>query len=196
MVFGLFRRKKKNQQIVAAIYDRLTASSRHPALYEAMGAPDTVMGRFEMIAVHMVIFFRRTGQGGPAVRDLAQEIVDAFFEDIDHSIREIGIGDMGVPKRMKKFARMFYGRYESYAAAIDAGDREALRAALARNIYPPQHDGSPNPAARDVTALSDYVISRAGDLMSVSDEEILAGQVAIRPPEPRSAAAVHAVGGR
>lgn len=194
MVFGLFRRKKTNQHIVAAIYERLTASSRHPTLYETMGAPDTVMGRFEMIAAHMVIFFRRTGQGRPAVRDLAQEIVDAFFEDIDHSIREIGIGDMGVPKRMKKFARMFYGRYESYAEAIDAGDREALRAALARNIYPPQRDGSPNPAARDVAPLADYFLSRAADLMSVTDEDILAGRVAIRPPEPVPAA--EAIGGR
>lgn len=196
MVFGLFSRKKNNQKIVSAIFDRLTAASRHPSLYETMGAPDTVMGRFEMIAAHMVIFFRRTGKGSPAVRDLAQEIVDAFFEDIDHSIREIGIGDMGVPKRMKKLARMFYGRYESYAKAIDDNDGKALEAALSRNIYPPQRDGSINPQTRDVSALADYFLARASDLQSTSDEDILAGRVMIVPPQPASHVEPQAAGGR
>ena len=75
--------------------------------------------------------------GGPPVARPAGlipvKIVDAFFQDLDHSMRELGIGDQGVPKRMKKFAGMFYGRLESYAAAIDGADADALAAALRRN---------------------------------------------------------------
>jgi cytochrome b pre-mRNA-processing protein 3 len=101
----------------------ITGAARAPVFYESMGVPDTVLGRFEMISIHLILYLRRTGKAGDASRALAQDIVDAFFEDVDHSIRELGIGDMGVPKRMKKLARMFYGRVQSYGQAVDAGDQ-------------------------------------------------------------------------
>lgn len=136
MIFGFSRRKKHNRQIVEKLYAELTAAGRAEVFFAECGVPDTVMGRFEMIAAHMIVFLRRAMRGGRETEELAQEVVDAFFQDLDHSLREIGIGDQGVPKRMKKLARMFYGRYEAYSPALDAGDREALAAALARNIAP------------------------------------------------------------
>ena len=136
MIFGLFKKKNNNRAIVDRQYATLTAAARTPAFYLDLGVPDTVMGRFEMLSVIMILYFRRTKSSDVSGQEIAQEIVDAFFQDLDHSIRELGIGDQGVPKRMKKFAGMFYGRLESYAAALDASDRVALAAALRRNIYP------------------------------------------------------------
>ena len=84
--------------------------------------PDTPLGRYEMLALHMFLFLHRMrGEVGTAAA-VAQEVTDTFFLDVDHSLRELGIGDVGVPKRVKKLARMFYGRAAAYGEALDAGD--------------------------------------------------------------------------
>jgi cytochrome b pre-mRNA-processing protein 3 len=175
MFFGWLRRNRGNQEVVKRTYEALTQAARAPAFYRDMNVPDTVIGRFEMLSVHMALYFRRTGEGAPALRDLAQDIVDAFFEDIDHSIREIGIGDMGVPKRMKKFARMFYGRLNAYAAALDAGNRDDLAVALSRNIHPEAFNGSQ--PVEGTMALARHMMAVDATLRVWPDEQLLAGQL-------------------
>jgi len=175
MIWNLFKRKKANQALVERQYAELTGAARSEVFYETMGVPDTVMGRFEMISLHLFLYLRRTGSAGEAARGLAQEVVDAFFEDVDHSIRELGIGDMGVPKRMKKLAKMFYGRVTSYSQALDAGDRQALTDALKRNIHPASGDEAPS-----MQALSDWVIATARSLEDVPEETLAAGQMAFK----------------
>jgi cytochrome b pre-mRNA-processing protein 3 len=170
MIFGLFRKKNSNQAIVDRQYSTLTAAARMPQFYESMNVPDTVMGRFEMLSLVMILFFRRTRSSGTSGQEIAQEIVDAFFQDIDHSIRELGIGDVGVPKRMKKLAGMFYGRLESYSAALDAGDRAALAAALLRNIHP-----GATADMQDMTALAGWMFEAEADLSAQSEDRISTG---------------------
>lgn len=165
----------------------LTQAGRHPVFYAEMGVPDTVMGRFEMISAHMVLFFRRTGRGGADLRALAQDVVDAFFEDLDHSIREIGIGDMGVPKRMKKLARMFYGRYEAYDAAIEAGDRAALAVALGRNIHPGASAEAGEERAAGLDRLADHVFAVDAAFAAQDERDLMAGRLAVPAPESVSA---------
>jgi len=142
MIFGFFRKNKVNRTIVERQYGILTTAARQKAFYEHADVPDTVMGRFEMLAAVLILYFRRTGKEPEGVKAIAQEIVDAFFEDLDHSIRELGIGDQGVPKRMKKLASMFYGRVDSYGKALDSGSRDDLAAALRRNFHPETTDES------------------------------------------------------
>ena len=100
MIFRLFKKKNHNRAIVDRQYAALTSAARIPFFYSDLDVPDTVMGRFEMLSIVMILFFRRTAKSEASGQELAQEIVDAFFQDIDHSIRELGIGDQGVPKRM------------------------------------------------------------------------------------------------
>ena len=176
MIFGLFRKKKQNQPIVDRQYASLTSTARDPFFYTDLGVPDTVMGRFEMLSIAMILFFRRTASSAVSGQELAQEIVDAFFQDLDHSIRELGIGDPGVPKRMKKLAGMFYGRLESYAAALDAIDRDALAAALARNIHPQSGEHPP------MDCLAGWMIAAEKALVAVSEEEIARGGAVLLPP--------------
>lgn len=178
MFFGLFGKKNGNRRIVEKQYAALTAAARRPGLYESLGVPDTVMGRFEMLAAMLILYFRRTRASDRSGQEIAQEIVDAFFEDVDHSIRELGVGDVGVPKRMKKFAGMFYGRLESYAAALDAGDGEALAAALARNIHPEAGDGAPS-----MRPLADYLFSVERAMAAVAEDDIATGSLAVPAPE-------------
>ncbi|TPW31899.1 ubiquinol-cytochrome C chaperone family protein [Pararhizobium mangrovi] len=179
MIFGLFggRRRNANRRIVTTVYETLTAAARAPAFYTAMSVPDSVMGRFEMLAVEMVLFLRRTRGGSVEVEAIAQEVVDEFFLDLDHSIREIGIGDVGVPKRMKKFARMFYGRAEAYSAALDARDTWALADALKRNVHPE------NENAPDMLALAHYMTATEDALAGTPDAAILSGELTVPRPK-------------
>lgn len=174
MILNLFRRKKSNTAIVTRQYDELTDAARQVAFYQDMNVPDTVLGRFDMISIHMMLYLRAVKDKGEAIEGLAQEIVDAFFEDIDHSIRELGIGDAGVPKRMKKLASMFYGRVNSYGNAIDNQDSDELCAALVRNLYPENKD-----TKLEMNTLSNYIISTDAELHNITHDTMLQGQLKI-----------------
>ena len=97
MIFGLFGKKNGNRRIVEKQYATLTKAARHPYLYEALDVPDTVIGRFEMLSLVFILYFRRTRASATSGQEIAQEIVDAFFMDIDYSIRELGVaaGEVG-----------------------------------------------------------------------------------------------------
>ena len=182
MVFGYFSRKRKNREIVDGLYRQLTQVARDPVYYTEMQVPDTVMGRFEMLSLVMVLFFRRTDKAGVAVKQLAQDVVDTFFEDIDHSIRELGIGDSGVPKRMKKLARMFYGRAQSYGNALNDANVSELAEALKRNIYPV--DGKAGQAVEanqlvDMTLLAEKAMHLDGVFSRLEEANLLDGQLDI-----------------
>lgn len=181
MIFGLFRNRKHNQAIMKRQYDQLTAASRNPAFFLDYGVPDTVMGRFEMVSIVMILFFRRTRASDTSGQELAQEIVDAFFQDLDHAIREIGIGDVAVPKRMKKFAAMFYGRLESYAKALDDRDAGALADALARNIHPGKAE------AADMSALATYMLEAEKTLAEEPEDRVQTGSLVFPAPERKEA---------
>lgn len=178
MIFGLFRTRNHNRVIVDRQYATLSETARIADFYARLDVPDTVMGRFEMLSAVMILFFRRTRSSETSGQEIAQEIVDAFFMDIDYSIRELGIGDNSVPKRMKKLAGMFYGRLESYAAAMDANDRDALAAALKRNIHPKLGDAAPSMAG-----LADWMIAAEGHLNGISETEIATGTATFPQPE-------------
>lgn len=175
-MFQRMFRRDPNRKIVEALYASIVAAARREHYFSQWQVPDTPLGRFEMISLQMfLVQHRLRGETGTA-RDVAQSLIDDFFTDVDHSLRELGIGDLGVPKRMKKLARMFYGRTVSYGEAIDAGDRAALAAALARNIRPDSADW-PHAAA-----LADHVLVSVEGLRATPTEAILRGDLHFAVP--------------
>ncbi|MDX0628680.1 ubiquinol-cytochrome C chaperone [Sinorhizobium medicae] len=173
MIFGLFKKKSGNIAIVKRQYEALTAAARQPFLYTDLDVPDTVMGRFEMLSAVLILYFRRTRGSARAGQEIAQEIVDAFFEDVDHSIRELGVGDVSVPKKMKKLAGMFYGRLESYAAALEGRDAGALAAALRRNFHADVED------APSMRGLASYLLAVESVLSDTAEEDVETGRLRI-----------------
>ncbi|MDQ2705668.1 MAG: ubiquinol-cytochrome C chaperone [Pseudomonadota bacterium] len=173
-LFG--RERHANRAITEALYASIVAAARQPPFYSHWSVPDTALGRFEMLSLHMFIFQHRMHKEAGASWDIAQILIDDFFADVDHSLRELGIGDMGIPKRMKKLAKMYYGRTAAYADALDRGDRQALAAALARNIRP-EAESWPE-AAR----LADYVTDAVEMLAAQDSEAIRAGSVSFPTP--------------
>ncbi|RAZ88447.1 ubiquinol-cytochrome C chaperone [Mesorhizobium hawassense] len=172
-LFG--RERNANRAITDALYAQIVAAARQTVFYSDWNVPDTPLGRFEMLSLHMyLVQHRLRGEQGVAA-EVAQVLIDEFFLDVEHSLRELGISDVGVPKRMKKLAKMFYGRTSAYDDALEQDDRVALAAALARNVMP---DTSNWPQA---SLLANYVGGASQKLAAQSTESIAAGTVEFPP---------------
>ena len=186
-MFERFRRERAKARANRAIIERLFATiadaARRPAHYTVHGVADSVMGRYAMLALHVRLFQHRARGASPALEAMAQDVVDMLFREIDSTLREIGIGDTSVPKRMKKLARMVYGRWRSYGEALAENDRAALTEAVRRNVY--AEGGDPGGAA----ALADYAVRADAALREQSDDAFLSGRIAFPEPVRASEAA-------
>ena len=117
---------------IRAIYGMIVTQAREPAFYRDLGVPDTVDGRFDLLVLHLWMVLRRFRSAHSAA-NLSQALFDLFCEDMDANLREMGVGDLAVPKRMRTFGEAFYGRSAAYDLAFASG-REPLAQALCRNI--------------------------------------------------------------
>ena len=151
------------------LYGALVAQARAAAFYRDYGVPDSLDGRYEMLALHMVLALRRLKRHGArdGASSLAQALFDAMFADMDRSLREIGVGDLSVGPRVKEMARGLYGRIAAYEAGI-ADDGAALEQALARNVY----GTAPSPPRPTLAALAAYVRAAAERLDAVPAREL------------------------
>ena len=169
MILSLFRKNTATEPVYA-VYNAIVAQSRQPFFYADWLVPDTVTGRFDMISLHMALLFRRlrAGQGGQ--KAFSQAVFDLFFKDMDRSLREMGVGDIGVPKKIQKMGNIFFGLLAALTEAMDRRDAAALEAVLSRNIY----DGA---SGAHVQALAAYLFVQDDALAAQSAESIMAGAV-------------------
>jgi cytochrome b pre-mRNA-processing protein 3 len=186
MIFRLFRRDPQAANITA-LYGAIVAQARVPGFYLTFGVPDTPEGRFELLVLHLALVCRRLGRAEGAeqasARALSQGVFDMFCHDMDHNLREMGVGDLTVPKTMRKLGEAFYGRLEVYDRALGSAADGDLAAALARNAQGP---GAPVAAAERLAA---YVRAAAAGLEALPIGRLRNGKVsfpdpaAICPPE-------------
>ena len=147
-----------------------------PCFYREYAVADTVNGRFDLIVLHLSLLLDRLAQE-PALRDLGQGIFDRFCEDMDQNLREMGVGDLAVPKEMRRMGEAFYGRAQAYRAALAAGDEKALAEALKRNIY-----GESAAAAASAPRLAAYMREALRDLATQDATRL--GSGVLRFPDP------------
>ena len=167
---SLFRRKSGKDE-AGSVYAAIVTAARRPVLYETYGVADTLDGRFDMIILHAFLVLDRLNAGDAAVRTFAQELTDRIFSEMDQNLREMGVGDLSVGKRVRKLAEIFYGRVGAYAPALSAGEAE-LAEALRRNVYP---EGVA-PAALE--GLVRYVIATRDALATIEPQRIAEGDFA------------------
>ncbi len=175
-------RRSQRRECAHLLYGRIVEQARHPAFYAECGVPDTIDGRFDMIVLHAVLVLRRLRREGEEGRALGQATFDVMMDDMDRSLREMGVGDLGVGRRVKAMARAFYGRAEAYEAALEAGGG-ALDDAVRRNLFGPV---APPPDAS--SAIAAYARLEAAALDSQAGGDLLAGEVRFGGPPPCAAA--------
>ncbi|MGE3302256.1 MAG: ubiquinol-cytochrome C chaperone family protein [Hyphomonadaceae bacterium] len=157
-------RPNPNRAAAERLLAATMAAARQPALYGPGRAADTFDGRFQMAALHGALVARRL-RAEPGGEALAQLFADVLFRSFDEGLREAGVGDLSVPKHMKKIARAFLGRFAAYGAALAAGDRTALAGALSRNVW--DAEGAPFAAP-----LADYALAAAAGLAARPLDEL------------------------
>ena len=134
-LFGLLRRRP-HERAGFELYSAAVNAARQPAFFDGAGVPDTLDGRFDLVSLHVALLIRRIRRDAdPRAKDLAQAVFDAMFADMDVNLRELGVGDLAVGKRVKLMWEAFHGRAAAYEAALEAGDGAALEAALERNVW-------------------------------------------------------------
>jgi cytochrome b pre-mRNA-processing protein 3 len=185
MILRLFQPHPRDRSI-ADLYGAIVAQARAPAFYRGYGVPDTVAGRFDLIVLHLVLLIDRLGRDDGAGRGIGQQLFDIFCRDLDANLREMGVGDLAVPKRMRGFGEAFYGRQAAYLAAFAAADERELEKALERNIF----QGAD--AGRGAVRLARYVRAARRQLASQEDGALLRGEVVFAQPESITEAISHA----
>jgi cytochrome b pre-mRNA-processing protein 3 len=176
MILPMFRRRPRDRTIVS-LYGAIVAQARSAAFYLEYGVPDTVEGRFDLIVLHLVLLLRRLDRDNNAGRGLGQGLFDTFCRDLDDNLREMGVGDLAVPKKMRHFAEAFYGRQAAYLAALAAPDERDFANALARNIF--QAAGGDDRAGR----LANYARAALRGLDAQEEGALRRGEVGFPNPE-------------
>lgn len=176
MILRPFRRGAEKRTI-AALYGMIVTQARLPAFYADYGVPDTIEGQFDLIVLHLVLLLRRLAREDGPTNSLGQRLFDTFCRDLDDNLREMGVGDLAVPKHMRQFGEAFYGRQAAYAAAFDAADRQVFEKALARNIF--QTDGIDDRAVH----LARYARAALAKLDAQEQDAFVRGEVAFPNPE-------------
>lgn len=172
MVFGFL--KRRTDRIPNAVYGHIVEQSRRPDFYLSYGVPDTLDGRFDMITLHAHLVFRRLRKAGDTGRSLSQDVFDYFMRDMDASLREMGVGDTSVPKKMKAMAEVFYGRAKAYDDALDNAPTQ-LTDVIARNVFADVDDG-------DAEGLASYVLETEQALAGLSDDGIFSARLHFPDP--------------
>jgi cytochrome b pre-mRNA-processing protein 3 len=136
--FNHFRKPRMPPRgTIEAIYGTIVTQAREPLFYRDLGVPDTVNGRFDLLVVHLWVVLRRL-RSIEGATGLSQALFDRFCDDMDNNLREMGVGDLTVPKRMQAFGEAFYGRSAAYDLAWTAG-AEPLAQAICKNILSGEH---------------------------------------------------------
>ena len=172
MILAQWRARRASKALIEQIRGEIVAAARRPELYEALGAPDRIDGRFELLTLHAGLVLRRLAALGGVADAIAQDLVDSLFPHFDDTLREMGLSDIGVAKRLKTMGSAFYGRNAAYAAALDDGSPADLAAALARNVY----GATDREAGPKAEALARHVASLDAALGSIPIEAFTEGR--------------------
>ena len=174
-IFSRFNLKKKYPE-ASPLYFKIVGQARQPVFYENLGIPDTANGRFDLIALHAFIVMKRLKYTGTDGSRFSQALFDYMFVDLDKNLREMGVGDLAVGKKIKELAAAFYGRVKAYDFALEHTDI-SLEAALKRNIYLDN-----KPSSQQLSAMVSYVRELSETSDSWSLEQIIEAQFDFKPP--------------
>lgn len=184
MLKRLLRLRGGPEAVAERLYLALVTQARQPMFFQVLGVPDTVLGRFEMISLHAFMLFQRLRDTEDGA--LAQDVHDVMFADMDRSLREMGVGDLGVGKRVKKLASNLYGRIAAYEQGL-AGDDATLAAALRRNLF-----ATADANDAQVLAVAGYLRREVAALSGQSPAALRGGEIAFGAPPTVPAAAAAA----
>ncbi|MBY6261476.1 ubiquinol-cytochrome C chaperone [Azospirillum sp. 412522] len=158
---------------VGGLFTAIVGQAREPGFYSALAVPDTLDGRFEMVALHLLLVMRRLKGQGVEAGKLSRRLYETMVDDFEKSLLEMGVGDSGIARRVKTMARGMAGRIRAYDEALADTDGSRLEVALDNNLYgtvDPVPDGA-------LVAMAAYVRASAAALDAQPLESVMQGEV-------------------
>lgn len=172
-IVGQWLGRDENRRQAHELYVVIAEAARRPVFYRDFGVPDTPEGRYDLLSLHVILVLRRLKQEKEATAAFAQLLFDVMFRDVDDTLREMGVGDLKVGKKVREYAEAFFGRAMAYEVALEGeGD---LQDALSRNLF----DVESTPMA---AVMAQYTRQADDQLKEQSIDQIMGGQVSF--PEP------------
>jgi len=176
MILDRLFKPRATQAVGRALYAGAVSQARSADFYGRLAAPDSVEGRFELYALHVILLLDRLRRQGEQAGETSQALFDTFVRSLDDALREMGVGDLSVGKKMRKLAEAFYGRVKSYETALAAlPERAELEAVVGRTVFA----GQDNP---QTLAMVDYVVEAREALARQPLADLLAAEVAWPTP--------------
>ena len=172
-----WRSQSSRRDAVHRLYASVVEQSRHPTFYAAWGVPDSREGRLEMLNLHAMLAMRRLRGEGQEGRAVAQDLFDLMFLDLDRHLREWGVGDLSVGKKVKVLAQSFFGRATALDGPLTDGDRDAITDILRRNVYAEVAE----PDAAAVAGLGEYLLAQDRWLAAQAPDGLLRGKPTFAP---------------
>lgn len=163
MLQNLFRNRR--ERLGDGLYELTVKQARDPGFYTVLGVADRIDARFELYTLHVLLLNMRLRDDGERGSDAGQQLFDTYVSALDHTLRELGVGDISVGKKMRKLGESLYGRMTAYEASLKIEDEAALAASLARNVYE-----SEDPAAG--AALAAYALDSRRRLAAQAFETV------------------------
>ena len=173
MILKRYRERKESARVAGLLYKEAVDQARKPYFYAHLGVPDSLDGRFELIALHLFMLLNRLKGEGEEADLLAKDLYDAFFADMDRCLREMGAGDLGVGHKVQRMAEGFFGRLNAYDAACGPEAQEELSEVLRRNLFGTLEEVETN----WLTTMADYVSQGNTFLSQVPVSQLLQGEV-------------------
>lgn len=181
--YHLLKRKKSYNSVVENIYAAIIKQSRQPVFFERYDVLDTTQGRYEILMVHLFLVIERLRrEKNEHAPHISQLLFDFAFADLDQNLRQIGVGDLSVPKQVKAMAQGFYGRSVVYLDALEKGDDRQLKDALKRNLFAQNEDVS----EASLDFFVEYIKHQSEALAQNSFDRMLLGHVDFAPIEQAS----------
>ena len=167
MLQNLFRTRPR-ERLGQSLYEAAVRQARDPGFYTRLGVADRIDARFELYTLHVLLLVMRMRDEGDRGAEAGQALFNTYVSALDHALRELGVGDISVGKKMRKLGEALYGRMTAYEAPLRDGDAAALSAGLARNIYE-----SEDPASG--VRLADYALASRARLAAQDFDAVAAG---------------------
>lgn len=165
MLQNLFRTRLR-ERLGQPLYEAAVRQARDPAFYTRLGVADRIDARFELYTLHVLLLVMRLRDEGDRGAEIGQDLFNVYVSALDHALRELGVGDVSVGKKMRKLGEALYGRMTVYEPALRDGDAEALSASLARNVYESE-------IATTGTALAAFALSSRARLAEQTLDAVL-----------------------
>lgn len=168
-------RKRPAAEAGRKLYAACVTQARTPALYADLATPDTVEGRFEHYSLHVILVLDRLVRQGDEAAEVSQGLFDAYVRALDDALREMGVGDLSVGRKMRRIGEALYGRLRNYEAAFTHEEgADSLETILSRTVY----DGVEQPP---LEAMASYVRRQRAHLAGLDLGDLLAGALTWAP---------------